>query len=314
MNYNTKEIQFTLIFGALTLFSTLFLALSTIEINDFLTINIFPLLQKTMSIYFLLFLIFISAAIAVSFCASKRFESKKAKIIIIPTWIISSSIGLILFGKIDFLIIFLISTIGFFFLTKSGETDSIFGSGFKSAKTVVLFFSIGVFISILLITFSNATVFEKNFNDDLLKTTIGEKDNFKGIIEESLIESVITTQKATVESIENFPSYKKLHDKNDLDIQTFISQINYLKNAIDSNEYKTQIKENISKDNNLGNSVLNEMPIMQNIAKFSWIIYPLSGFVLTISLFGIIVQILTGLIYTTLRKIVNKPTKEYNLM
>ncbi len=314
MNYKNNEIKFTLILATLSLISTFFLFLTKIEIADFLTINIFPLIQKTLSIYFLVFVISISIIISISFCASKRFESKKAKIIILPTWIISSLIGLIIFNKLDFLIVFLFSTIGLFLLIKSSENESTFSSGFNSAKKVTLFFSIGLFISILLITFPNASEFEENFNKDLLNTTIGEEDNFKAIIEDSLITAIISTQKETINSIENFQSYKTLQEKEDIDAQNFITQINSLKTAISSKEYENQIKETLPKDNNLGNTILAQMPIIQNISKLSWIIYPLSGLVLSISLFGIVVQILTGIIYTLLRKIVNKPKKEYGLI
>lgn len=289
---------------ALTILSIFLLSLTKITLDDFLTINVFPLIEKTMTMEFLLFLFLIPLIITIYYIISTTFEIKKAFLIIIPSWLIGTLIGLILFNLMEFILLFLITTIGIFLLVRENDKENAFSTGFSFSKKFTLLFSIGLFLTILSITLPNATEFEENFSIDILETTIGSEDeNLRDMIETPLIESIILTQEQTIQSIKNLPSYQSLKQKQDVDVQLFTMQIKSMQDIISSQEYRDELEVQRSSMQGLSEQITKDLPIINNLARFSWILYPTFAFILAISMFGIIIQIITAIFYVIIKKL-----------
>lgn len=317
MQEKIKEITFFIISIILISISFFLLSLTKINLTDLITINIFNLIEKTTNLEFILFLIMLSLIITFYFHISNILKTKKAMIIILSSWLIGIIINTLLFNLTEFFLVFFIATIGIFLFLRENEQQSSFSTGFLVSKKFVLFFSIGLLISLLLITVPNAKELEDNFTNEILKTTIGDGQDLKQLLEEPIIETIISTQEQTILSIQTLPSYQKLIQKDDIDVKQFIMNLEIMQEIISSEEYKQELSEQMSSaselsTDDLSQQLIEDLPIIKNLAKISWILYPLMGFVLSISIFGIIIQILTAIIYTIIKNINNLTEQKQN--
>ncbi len=316
MEENIKGIILLVLIAFLTTTSSFLLSLTGISVSNFLTINFFPLLEKTMSINFILFLILASITMLTLIIITKTFEMKKTLIVSLVGYALGAILSLVFFLDLNFLPVLLFGGIGIiiatkFFKPKEVTESNLFKEGNSFAGKIVIFFSIGTFIAILLITIPNSQEYENNFTKDILSSFISG-DSIG--ISNQLLDSIGQLQKETLNGIQQTEEYKKMQTKNDSDFFALELKIEDTKVLYTSKEYQDLISEQIKKmgsadsDNaqQINNTLSTNIPQITILAKFAWIIYALTGLIFVIFIGELIIKNLSSLMYAIITKFTNK--------
>ncbi len=317
MNYSTNTIILSIITIISSISTAYFFSLSGININNFLTINFFQLLEAVLTIQFALFLIFASLSISAILSIIKNNEFLTGITFSLISYILGAIIGTLLFGLINFLIPILFGSIGIFLAIKTQEQKEkeyksmpILRAGINSAGKVILFISIGFFVYLLFVTIPNQVNYEKQFSNDFLSITIGgEKNSVQDSVQSQVIDIVIQTQKETLNSIKQFSGFSSLQESSDISSINFYNNFVAYEQVINSNEYKNNLKEqNIEQNNtsNLGKTILDNLPFIEKTARYAWLLYALSGLILTLFLGNLIIKNLAGIFYFLLNSAFNQ--------
>jgi hypothetical protein len=305
MNKLNNELILIGISGILLLLSTLFFSLTKININDFLSINIFSLIEKGISIEFTLFMIFLSLSIALIIKATEELDKKEAIIYSLISYILFSTIGLIIFGVLEFLLLFLFGSIGIIALVFSIQKKEGFEAGNMGGKRFALFFSLGLFFVILSTTLPIQNELEEDFASDLLTSTVGGEDDLKSSIQEPLLEATVNTQIETLNAVSSLPSFENLSEKNDVDVLTFVTEFEAIQNTIESDDYRDQIENQLS-ESNIFENLIENMPLINNLSEYAWFIYPFFALIFIFMVNSIILKNLIAIFYFLINLILNK--------
>ncbi len=300
------------------LLSALFFSNTGITSNSFFTINIFPILAKILTINFVLFLIFGSIALATILTLYKLFETPLSITLTVIGYFIGVILGTIIFAQTEFLLMLLIGLIGIiiaFKLMKKKEIGflNLLKQGTNVSGKIILFIAIGLFVSMIIISIPNKDIYEKNFVDDLLKTSIGNEDNLKQNISEPILESTLAVQKETINSMKLLPGFSKLSSKSDSDVLAFVNGFDSYEEMVNSEEYKELLRQKIeagSEGVNIGEQIIEELPIIERFSRYAWIIYPLMTFILALIIGSLIIKHLTALFYVIILKILDFDKKD----
>ncbi len=301
---------YSIILITMILITGFFFSLTGIQIENFLTINIFPIIEKLLSINFLAFIIFASASLAIIEIIIKKFETKTTILFCTTSYLLGVIITCLLFNLIYFLIPLLFGVIGLFFATmtqnekeKEYKTMAILRSGISSAGKIILFVAIGTLLFFLIINIQNQSYYEESFTKDFLNLTIDEQNTVYSQINEPFIDSIIEAQKQTINSIKSIKGFQELENKNDVDVLTFVAGFNNLETTLNSENYrKTMIEqiENQQSNINFGENILNSIPLITQIAKYSWLFYTLFLFAFILMIGNILIKNIAGIIYAVI--------------
>lgn len=317
MNYSTNTIILSIITILSSISTAYFFSLSGISINNFLTINLFQLLDAILTIQFALSLIFASLSISTIICIIKNNEFATGITFSLISYILGAIIGTLLFGLTNFLIPILFGSIGIFLAIKNLEQKEkeyksmpILRAGINSSGKIILFISIGFFIYLLFITIPNQVNYEKQFSNDFLSITIGgEKNSVQDSIQSQVIDIIIQTQKETLNSIKQFSGFSSLHESSDISTLNFYSNFIAYEQVVNSNEYKNNLKEQYveqTDNSEIGKTILDNLPFIEKTAKYAWLLYALSGLILTLFLGNLIIKNLAGIFYFLLNSAFNQ--------
>lgn len=294
-----KKIIYFITLLVTSFLSIFFLYATRIVLIDFLTININILIEKSLSLNFILFLIFYSINIILLYLIKNEFEYKDAVIISIIGFVIGSFVAILIFGLIEYLFIYIISSISIILINKS-EKGIGFNKGVEIAKYFNLFFCVGLFLSLLFITLPISEELENNFSKEIFELTNPNIDI--NPISDSAAELSIQSQIQTLNVISNLTSFKNLENKTDSEVRQFITEFKTIQNTINSKEYEETIKENISGEEINIEDSLKEIPIIDETAKNAWILYPALAAILFLSIITLISDYFVGLICYLIKK------------
>jgi len=282
--------------------------LTGITLDYFLTINLLPTANVFLSAYFIGFLIVVSLSLSIIIIIVNKLEQQKAMIFTLLGYIIGIIILLAFFIQIELIFALLFCGFGIALSIKTyNKEEETFTKHFKSGASLagktVLFFGIGIFITILLITLPNADEYEQNFSKDIVEGFIGGDNS---ALSAPLISSLGQLQKETLLAVQQTPEYKLMKSKNDSDFFNFEMKIEELKLLYTSDEYSKIIAENTSKitESNGINPKLNpDLPFVKNVAKYAWLVYALIAFASVLFIGELIIKNLSAFIYAILSKL-----------
>jgi len=313
MNQNQIGILLALILAILLAISGFLFKLTGLTIELFLTINVLPIANVFLSVYFIGFLIASSLSVAIIIIITNRLNQKKALLFALIGYIIGIIILLLFFVQIELIFVLLFCGLGIVLSIKTYiKEEETFTKKFKSgasiAGKIVLFFGIGIFITILLITLPNASEYEDNFSKDIVESFIGGDNQ---TISAPLVASLGELQKETIASTQQTQEYKIMQSKNDSDFFNFEMKLEELKLMYTSDEYSKLIAENTSKiieDSKSKPGFDLELPFVKDIAKYAWLIYALIAFASVLFIGELIIKNLSALIYAILSKLRSEQT------
>jgi len=284
------------------LLSGYLISLTGLSIDYFLTINLLPLADGFLSIYFIAFLITVSISLTIINHITKNMPTQEALIVSLGGYLIGAIASAFLFIEIEFIFVLLFTGLGISLSVKMySQTENNFTQKFKSASAVsgkiVLFFGIGIFILIILITLPDAKTYESNFAGDLVESFIGGEGNN---LSAPIISSIGKIQKDTLASVQQTPEYTLMQSKNDSDFFKLEMKLEELKVYYTSEEYlKTVSKETgdfISKDGSTDQLDL-ELPLVKDLAKYAWLIYALIALASVLFIGELILKNLSALFF-----------------
>jgi hypothetical protein len=305
-NYiTTIALTITLIISIIS--ANFFFSITKITLDSFLTINVFPLINAMISFEFIMFLIFVSLSIACILLIIKHANFQYALGFSLIGYVLGITLGTILFGNLGFLIPLLIATGGIplafeSLVKKEKEYKSLptLRSGISAANKMIMLTGVGLFIFIIIITFPAQEVHEQTFITQILSTTIGDTQTFGEMLQTPMVQIIIDSQKQTLNSVKKMPGFNEFENKNDADVLTFVTNFKTFDNMVNSDNYKTSIKNQFNSQNQnqeLNKQLIQQIPIISNISKLAWLVYALEAFILVMFIGNLIVKNLAGLIY-----------------
>ena len=312
MEKNILGIILTFLLAMLIIASGFFLNLTNITLASYLTINLFPLLDNFLSPYFIGFLITISLALTTIILIAHNFETKETMIFSLAGYLIGSLVILALFVQLEFGIVLLFGGLGIILSIKLYEKqEDNFSKSFKTGRSltgkIILFFGIGVFLTILLMTLPNANEYEQNFSKNILESFVSN-DNLN--LSSPLIGMLGNMQKETISSIQTTSEYQKLQSKNDPDFLDFENKLEELKILYASKEYQDLVGkevDNLASSEEILPDLSSELPIVKDIAKFAWLIYAVLAFVSVLFIGEFILKNISSLIFAIINKFTHPP-------
>jgi hypothetical protein len=323
MDEQILVIIFSIILLITTIITGLFFSLTGIKLEHFLTINIFSVLDKFLTIEFLLFILFASITLSIILFIIKKFNYKMAIIITSIGYSIGIIITTILFGLTLFLIPLFFGLIGIIIAIftqdkkeKEYKSMPLLRSGINSSGKIIFFIAVGFLLFTLIITIGNKDYYEQNFSKEFLSLTIGEDETLQDSVSEQIKNFVIDSQKQTIISIKNLPGYSELSKKNDIDVLTFIANLDGMEAIINSEEHENTVLmqlNNAQQSDELGKTMLDSLPLINQMARYAWLFYPLLLFIIILGVGNIIIKNLAGIIYFIINLYSAKQNFEENL-
>ncbi len=326
MDSKQQGIVLALILAIITVLTIFLFAQTGITENHFLTLNIIPLAKILLGLNFWVFVIFSAIPIALVLFIGKNFDYSQSAIFAGGGMLIGGFGGMFLFGQtllvipIIFVVISLPLAIRF---EKAKEKElkmmPELRAGIGAAGKITLAFSIGVLALLLLSAYPLRTNFESTFGEELVGITIGDSQSLKSTVSNTIGQVIVETQRQTVEQITALPQYTKLRGKEDIDVITFVATMDALQSQVNSTAYKETVVEQVNKGGDsvdLIKTIENTLPLSK-VSQYAWIMYSLSGFILSLMIGSIIVKNLAGFFYALIvtlggKKISKKASSEEN--
>ena len=311
MDQNQLGIILAIILALLITITGFLFSLTSITLDFFLTINFLPIANVFLSLYFIGFLVIASLCLATVMTVTDKLEQQKAIIFSLLGYLIGITILLIFFVQIELIFVLLFSGFGIALSIKMHNQDNKtftknFKSGASMAGKIVLFFGVGIFVTILLITLPNASEYENSFSSDIIQSFVGGENPS---ISAPLIASIGQLQKETLSSAQQTPEYKIMQAKNDSDFLKLEMKLEELKLFYTSDEYSKTIAENTSKiidDSKSKPGFDLELPFVKDIAKYAWLVYALVAFASVVFIGELVIKNLSAFIYAIISKLGNK--------
>ena len=313
MDQNYLGIVLASVLAVLIVICGFLFSLTGLMIDFYLTINFLPIANVFLSTYFIGFLILSSFCLAIIIFIASKLEQQKALIFSLAGYLIGVTIILIFFIQIELIFLLLFCGFGIALGIKTHvKEEETFSKNFKSGTSisgkVVLFFGIGIFVTILLITLPSASEYESNFSKDIVNSFVGGDNS---ALSAPLISSIGQLQKETLQAAQQTQEYKLMQSKNDSDFFKFEMKLEELKVLYTSDEYAKIIAESTSKiiENSESPPSLNfELPFVNDLAKYAWLIYALIAFASVLFIGELIIKNLSALIYAILSKLTTDQT------
>ena len=307
MDQKVFGIILALLLAVFVSISGFLLSLTKLTVEYFLTINLLPLADGFLSAYFIGFLITTSICLALITIIITKFKFKEALVFSLIGYILGVFISIAFFIQIEFIFVLSFTVIGIVLSAKLYENiDEGFTKRFKSGTSIsgkiIIFFGIGIFITIILITLPNAGTYENNFAQDIVQSFIsGDGQGMSA----PLISSIGRLQRENLKSVQETPEYKLMQTKNDSDFFKLDMKIEELKVFYTSDEYAQTVSEDvsnlISNDSSDGKLDL-QLPFVNDLAKYAWLIYALIALASVLFIGELIIKNLSALIFAITSK------------
>ncbi|MDD2531150.1 MAG: hypothetical protein PHY04_01570 [Candidatus ainarchaeum sp.] len=309
MRNNFTGIIFSLIILISFVMGGYFFSQTQISLNSFLTINIGPLFESIISLDFLLFCVSISIGLGVMISLGSFYEIKKATIFATGSYLLSIIITVILFNLYDFLAPLLISAFTIVFCIKSLQKAReykifpILRIGIYSSSQFFLIFSTAFFFLLFFNSINQISYLESNFSNEILGSTIGNEVTLSDQFTLQLAQAIAKNQSDTIELMQNQEELLRMTDEGITDALIYNQKLSAYKTAYSEEEYIQKIAETMKNNQlNIGEEIVNKFPIIKLMAKYAFLLYPLSAFLLILFIGNIIIKNLAGLIFSGIVK------------
>ena len=294
-----------------------FFSQTNIHFKSFMTIVPLGLLNAITSIEFILFAVCCAASLGFALLIARKQEYFPAISIIIVTYCIACIISLLAFNLLEYVIPILFGLIAFpiglmFLQEKEKELKYLqkFRSGSSAVGKISLIISIGLFVALLIAGYSSHTQLKETLVQDVLSLTIGDGIKLEDMFIELLVGQTINSQVQTIDTIIKIPEIDKLKAKNDPDGILLAQKLQTMKEVFQSDSMRKQIMAALKNSKiDPGKEVLPQMPIIGQLAEYSWIVYAISGFITVSLIGGMVIANLAGIIYAGLIALFPKKTE-----
>ncbi len=304
-------ILFALAFSVSLIMSGYFFSLTQITLNSFLTANTLPLIDSIMSLNFLFFCICTSIGIGILISITSFYELKKAILIIAPAYALSIIVLSIIFNLTSFFVPLLAGILAIpichLCLKKSKEMKvfPILRTGTYAAGKFILIIGITFFLLLLFISINESENLKNNFTKDLLATTVGGNLSLSDQISLQLATAISTQQVSTIDLILEQEEMKNLVASDSIDAVNLNQKLLAYKQAYAGEEFKTKVSQDLKNNNiDFGTELLSKFPILNTLANYAFIIYPLSAFILFMFVGNLIIKNIAGLIFSGIVKLI----------
>ena len=311
MKSSIPGILFALAFSISLIMSGYFFALTQITLNSFLTANTLPLINSIMTLNFLFFCICTSIGIGLLISIGSFYELKKAILISVPAYMISVIFISIAFNLIGFFVPLIAGVLAipicYASLKKSKEMKvfPIIRTGAYASSKFILIIGAAFFLLLLFISINQSDNLQNNFTEDLLTTTVGENFSLSDQISLQLASSISSQQVSTIDLILEQEEMKKLVATNSIDAITLNQKLLAYKQAYAGEEFKTKVSQDLKNRNiDFGTELLSSFPILNTLAKYAFILYPLSAFILFMFIGNLLIKNIAGLIFSGIVKLI----------
>ncbi|OQA31043.1 MAG: hypothetical protein BWY55_00670 [archaeon ADurb.Bin336] len=304
MKNNLTGIIFSLIIIISFVMGGYFFSQTQISLNTFLTINISPLIESIISLDFLLFCISVSIGLGVMMSLGSFYETKKATIFATGSYLLSILITVILFNLYDFLVPLIISAFTIIFCIKSLQKAReykvypILRTGIYASGRFFLILSTAFFFLLLFNSITQINYLESNFSNELLNSTVGNEITLSDQFTLQLAKSIAKNQSDTIELLQKQEELVRMTDEGITDALIYNQKLSAYKTAYNEEEYIQKLAENIKNNQiDMGKEIVTKFPIINSMAKYAFILYPLSAFILVLFIGNLIIKNIAGLVF-----------------
>jgi len=304
--------------AATYLFSTL-----NLDVSAFLTINIFPIIDAMMSVNGIVFVIVVALPIALILLVGEEFDYYHALILAEAGYLLGAIVGAFAFGLIEWILPIIFAALGIawaikWLRLKEKELKSKFkfSAGSGAAEKVIIVSLIGFVIFVGLNGFAQKEALGDSFANDLMTITIGDQDTFKDSVTDLAIGISVKSQQAVVTSITDLSSYQALSGKSDVDVLTFVAQVEALKSEINQPNYSDNLKEAVAADSgdlDITSQLIEKLPLME-MRKHIWIVYAIFALLLAHMIGTLIVKNIASGYYVLFKIIYGKLFQNYHFL
>lgn len=311
MKSYVQGIFFSIAFLLCFIMGGYFFSLTNITLNSFLTINSLPLIDSILSINFLLACISTSIGLGILVSLGSFYELKRACIVSIPFYVLSVLIVTLAFSQSSFFAPLLLGgfaiPICFMSIQKAREmkTFPILRAGIYSTGKFILVIGGALFLVLLVIGFFQSGELEDKFTEELLSTMIGNNLTLSDEFTLQLSSSIAMQQESVIDLMLDQEELQKLIESDSIDAINYEQKLLAYKDAYASKEHQLKIATDLKNNKiNFGEEFLTKFPILTTFAKYSFILYPLSAFILFMFIGNIILKNIAGLIFSIMIKYV----------
>ncbi len=276
--------------GASILLWAYFLNAAGIAVNDFFTFKLHILLDKIISVNFLLFIIAFPLTGAIITALAKKMRKINLMLFSLLSALVALSAAMLLFPPLQgFWILFLFYIIAIPLRIETAYIKYAELERFVSMRTFLatagrgaLVIGIGLFVlsSVTILADQEAYVgkFEATFIENIFRgfTTGKSQQQLAGSLVDTLVESQLQTVNAILEN----PLFSKLREKNDPDVIAFVAASEAAKEEIQSSEYRQQLVSQFSAGSsplaeqiNIVEMLKRQLPFIETLERFLWLLH-----------------------------------------
>ncbi len=286
-------------------FATYFFSMTKISTQMFLTINSFPMIDAILGFNFAFFLICASFPIAIILLIGRKYHLIEATIFSVAGYLTGVLIGIFLFNLMSYLIPLLFGIIGIpfgikYLIKKEEEYKYLkkFRAGSSAAGRILLVICLGFGLFLAVQTYQNQKDFEKNFVPEMLSMTVGGKVTLSDSLNTQLASAMLMQQTAALNYVNETSELETLVASNNRDGIMLRQRIFDYNKALNKPEtLESTIASMKKQDIDLGKELVAKFPMMNNLAKIAWIIYPALAIIICLFFANLIVKNLGALIY-----------------
>jgi hypothetical protein len=288
-----------------------FFSLTKISLNSFLSANINLLMDAIISTNFLLFALTTSIGLGILISIGSFYKLNKASLISIPFYIFAIIITTVAFGLLDFFIPLIIGVfaipICFTSIQKAREFKvfPILRAGVYSSGKFILIIAASLSLSLLLAGMLQADSLENNFTNEMLNSTVGSNVTLEDQFTLQLASSISSNQAKTIELMLDQNELKNLVQSGSIDAINYNQKLLAYKSAYEKDDYKSKLGTELKNSNlKMGEELLTKFPIIKAMAKYAFVIYPFSAFILIMFFGNFIFKNIAGIIFAAIIKII----------
>jgi len=243
--------------GVILFFSFLawgfFLGASGVTLESLITLkDLDGTIQNLLSFNFLSFLVFFPISYSLIIAFTKIFDKRMLEGISVAAFVLSGIILLLLLSSIQALLIvglfYLISLIVLietaFIKFEEIKHLKILRASYGAISQALLLVGIGLFISTMLFVIPAQEQLVEEFENEIFSSFTPE--DVQEELADTTAQIIIQTQTQTITQIVSTPSFQTITQKEDSDVQNFVTVINELLLAVQTPEYKQTLVKSIS--------------------------------------------------------------------
>ncbi|MFA6268489.1 MAG: hypothetical protein WCW13_03365 [archaeon] len=296
---------------------TIFFFTSTgITTNNFMTINLAPLMQEMLTTNFIAFIVSISITLGLILVLGRKYKFKYSIVFIYPPIILGLLASFFLFQKtiLNFGIPIIGLLIGIligvrFIANKENELKYLktFRAGAFSTDKILLIGIVVFFLYLIILGSAQKEELKNGFVTDFLGVTVGDGISIGETFQVQFAGAIALQQQSAIDQVLSMQEMKNLTAKNDPDGLLLAAKLEAMKAVVVSDDFKKGIANQLKAQNiDFGKEITKQIPLITTIAQSAWIMYPILALITLLFISNIIIKNLTGLVYAIIMLIFPK--------